>query len=73
MSLPQMTAYCASKYAITGLTDTLCLELEPKGINVISVHPGVINSNFMERAQFRGGDDSEIESRRQQMTSVFRI
>ncbi|NET26710.1 SDR family oxidoreductase [Okeania sp. SIO1I7] len=71
MPLPQMTAYCASKYAVTGLTDTLRLELQPKGINVISVHPGVINSDFMERAQFRGGDNSEVESSRQQMNSVL--
>ncbi len=27
MLLPQMTAYCASKYAVTGLTDTLRAEL----------------------------------------------
>lgn len=71
MPLPQMTAYCASKYAVTGLTDTLRLELQPKGIHVSSVHPGVINSNFLERAQFRGEDNSEIESRRQQMNSAL--
>ncbi|MGB3509354.1 MAG: SDR family NAD(P)-dependent oxidoreductase [Microcoleaceae cyanobacterium] len=71
MPLPQMTAYCASKYAVTGLTDTLRLELQSKGINVSSVQPGVINSDFMERAQFRGGDNSEVENRRQQMNSVL--
>ncbi|NER05415.1 MAG: oxidoreductase, partial [Okeania sp. SIO3C4] len=38
---------------------------------LISVHPGVINSDFMERAQFRGGDNSEVESSRQQMNSVL--
>ncbi|MDE5082992.1 MAG: SDR family NAD(P)-dependent oxidoreductase [Trichodesmium sp. St16_bin2-tuft] len=71
MPLPQMTAYCASKYAVTGLTDTLRLELQSKGINISSVQPGVINSDFMERAQFRGGDNSEVENRRQQMNSVL--
>ena len=71
MPLPQMTAYCASKYAVTGLTDTLRLELQSKGINISSVQPGVINSNFMERAKFRGGDNSEVENRRQQMNSVL--
>ncbi|MBD2181482.1 SDR family oxidoreductase [Planktothrix sp. FACHB-1355] len=71
MPLPQMTAYCASKYAITGLTETLRLELAPKGIDVSAVHPGVINSDFMERAMFRGKDEAEIESRRQQIKKVL--
>lgn len=71
MPLPQMTAYCASKYAVTGLTETLRLELAPKGIHVSAVHPGVINSNFMERAMFRGEDESETEARRQQMSKLL--
>ncbi len=71
MPLPEMTAYCASKYAVTGLTESLRLELEPKGIFVSVVHPGVIKSSFMERAMFRGEDDSEVESRRQQMNQVL--
>lgn len=67
MPLPEMTAYCTSKYAVTGLTETLKLELAGKGIHVGIVHPGVINSNFLERAQFRGQNQSEIQQRRQQM------
>ena len=46
MPLPQMTAYCASKYAVTGLTDSLRLELSPQGIHVGAVHPGLINSDL---------------------------
>ncbi|MDY6938257.1 MAG: SDR family oxidoreductase [Cyanobacteriota bacterium] len=70
--LPNMTAYCASKYAVTGLTETLRLELEPQGINVCAVHPGVINSDFLERAVFRGGDSAESEQRRQQMSDLLK-
>lgn len=66
MPLSNMTAYCASKYALTGLTDTLRLELAPQGIHVAAVHPGVINSNFLERAQFRGSEQ-EVERYRQQL------
>jgi NADP-dependent 3-hydroxy acid dehydrogenase YdfG len=66
MPLPHMTAYCASKYALTGLTDTLRLELAPQGIHVAAVHPGVINSSFLERAQFRGSEQ-EAERYRQQL------
>jgi short-subunit dehydrogenase len=71
MPLPNMTAYCASKYAVTGLTDTLRLELAPKGIHVSAVHPGVINSNFLERAVFRGNEPDRA-ARRQQLESALK-
>jgi NADP-dependent 3-hydroxy acid dehydrogenase YdfG len=69
--LPGMTAYCASKYAVTGLTESLRLELAKTNIQVCAVHPGVINSDFLDRAQFRGQDEAEIENRRQQMTQML--
>lgn len=73
MPLPYMTAYCTSKYAVTGLTETLRLELGPKGIHVCAVQPGVTNSDFMERAQFRGRDDLESQERHQQMSSLLKM
>ena len=69
--LPEMTVYCASKYAVTGLTETLRLELKPKGIHVGAVHPSATNSNFMERAQFRGSSEQEAEKRRNSMASFL--
>lgn len=63
--LPKMTAYCTSKFAITGLTETLRLELEPQGIHVSGIHPSVTNTDFMERAIFKD-DDSQSESRRRE-------
>ncbi|VXD19225.1 Oxidoreductase [Planktothrix serta PCC 8927] len=71
MPIPQMAAYCASKYAVTGLTESLRLELSKKGIQVCAVHPGIINSNFMERAQFRGENQLEIEQLRQRLDSAL--
>lgn len=71
MPLPQMAAYCASKYAVTGLTESLRLELQKKDIHVCAVHPGIINSNFLERAQFRGEDELEIEQLRQRLDSAL--
>ncbi|NQE32630.1 SDR family NAD(P)-dependent oxidoreductase [Microcoleus asticus] len=65
MPLSQMTGYCASKYAVTGLTETLRLELAPQGIHVGAVYPGLINSDFLERAQFRDRDEPAVELRRQ--------
>ncbi|MCA1994304.1 MAG: SDR family NAD(P)-dependent oxidoreductase [Coleofasciculus sp. S288] len=64
---PYMTAYCTSKYAITGLTETLRLELEPKGIQVCGVYPSVTNTDFLERSIFRAQDDLRTNDLRQQM------
>ena len=71
MPLPNMTAYCTSKYAVTGLTKTLRLELEPKGIHVCGVHPSVTNSDFLERAVFRGEGDTSTQRMRQQMEEML--
>ncbi len=64
--LPNMTAYCTSKHAITGLTETLRLELEPQGIHVSGIHPSVTNTDFMERAVFK---DSDPEQMKQMLSS----
>ena len=72
MPLPNMTAYCTSKYAVTGLTETLRLELEPKGIHVCGVHPSVTDSDFLERAVFREEKDSDAERSRQQLKEVLK-
>ncbi|MEL6939613.1 MAG: SDR family oxidoreductase [Cyanobacteria bacterium J06598_1] len=71
MPLPEMTAYCTSKYALTGLTESLRLELSAKGIHVGIVHPGIINSDFMERAMFRGKSSDEAAQRQQQMMKTL--
>ena len=59
--LPRMTAYCTSKYAVVGLTETLCLELEPLGIHVSGIHPSVTNSDFLERAIFKDSDPQQMK------------
>ncbi len=70
--LPYMTAYCTSKYAVTGLTETLRLELEPLGIQVCGVHPSATNSAFLERSIFRGQDEHDTNQRRQQMQEMLK-
>jgi len=66
--LPSMTAYTASKYALQGFADSLRMEAEPKGVHVATVHPGVIRSDFLKRAQWRGG---EGETRRGAMDKIL--
>ncbi|MBL7478916.1 SDR family NAD(P)-dependent oxidoreductase [Legionella bononiensis] len=50
ISMPMRGAYNASKYAVEGLSDTLRLELQSSGIDVISIEPGPIDSRFRDNA-----------------------
>ncbi|GAB4218447.1 MAG: SDR family oxidoreductase [Synechococcales cyanobacterium] len=60
---PKMSAYCASKYAVAGLTASLRLELHPLGIGVSAVHPGVVRSDFLQRAMFIGDANQQAQLR----------
>ncbi|XP_038597170.1 dehydrogenase/reductase SDR family member 4-like isoform X2 [Tachyglossus aculeatus] len=46
--IPLLGPYNISKTAILGLTKTLALELEPKGIRVNCLAPGIIKTNFSQ-------------------------
>jgi short-subunit dehydrogenase len=48
VTLPWLTLYSASKYALGSLADGLRLELRDKGIHVISVCPGYVTTQFRE-------------------------
>jgi NAD(P)-dependent dehydrogenase (short-subunit alcohol dehydrogenase family) len=47
---PVNGAYSATKFALEALSDALCLELEPFGIQVVLVEPGSIHTGFTDRA-----------------------
>ncbi|MGL5635224.1 MAG: oxidoreductase [Sarcina sp.] len=46
VALPFMGWYSASKHAVEGLSDAMRLELEPFGIKVVIVEPGVVRTGF---------------------------
>ena len=43
---PTTSAYCASKFALVGLSESLYYELADKGVSVTCINPGVVASNF---------------------------
>ncbi|WP_225871003.1 SDR family oxidoreductase [Pedobacter frigiditerrae] len=45
---PAFGVYCASKFAVHGLTESLYHEVKPFGINVSLVMPGYFRTNFLE-------------------------
>jgi len=71
--VPYLAPYTASKFAVTGLTEALHTELEPKGIHVCGVYPNLIQSDFMRRAIFRGTDEADQQARRQQLEDVLKV
>ena len=46
VSLPLIGAYCATKHALEAITEALQMELWGSGIDVISINPGVIETNI---------------------------
>src|SRR5437899_1538470 len=45
--IPGGSAYVSTKFAIEGLSKSMAYELEPFGIKVVLIEPGVIRSNFV--------------------------
>lgn len=46
LGYPGASVYVSSKHAIEGLSEAIAYELEPFGIRVIVVEPGVVKTNF---------------------------
>ncbi len=59
MGLPTQGAYCATKFAVRALSETLWSELADSAIHVTSVHPGVIKTNLVEAGRFRDAESRQ--------------
>lgn len=56
MGFPTQSAYCASKFAVRGYTESLRHELRGSGVRAITVHPGGIRTNIVRNARFHVDD-----------------
>lgn len=54
IGLPSMAPYCASKFAVMGLSESLGAELAPYGIGVTAVCPGVIDTDIVRAGRLEG-------------------
>ena len=48
VGFPTQSIYVSTKFALEGLCESLAYEVEPYGIKVVLVEPGVINTKFVE-------------------------
>ncbi|RJP26275.1 MAG: SDR family NAD(P)-dependent oxidoreductase [Actinobacteria bacterium] len=55
--LPLMTAYCCTKYAVVGLSETLRAEAALHGIGVSAICPGIVDTPITRSAKLCSGTD----------------
>jgi NAD(P)-dependent dehydrogenase (short-subunit alcohol dehydrogenase family) len=74
---PEMSAYCASKFAVVGLVESLAQELAPDGIRVCAVAPGVTETEMYRQlvrdwARLWDVDETQADERIRETVPVHR-
>jgi NAD(P)-dependent dehydrogenase (short-subunit alcohol dehydrogenase family) len=54
VGIPFQSAYCASKFAVRGFTESLRHELRGTGVGAVTVHPGGVKTNIARNARYHG-------------------
>ncbi len=67
LAAPCEAAYCMSKFAVRGLTETLWHELDGTGVRAVVVHPGGINTNISKNSR-RAQHEGEFERKNEEGT-----
>ncbi|MCM3710966.1 SDR family NAD(P)-dependent oxidoreductase [Sporosarcina luteola] len=60
VATPKASVYAASKHALIGYTNALRMEVAPFGINVSVIHPGPIDTPFIDGADRTGNYRSSL-------------
>ena len=73
VSVPDQSAYNASKFAVRGMTDALRQELElaDSTISCTTVHPGGIKTNIARSARFRDTGSADVQKEREKAVADF--
>ena len=48
LGLPFQSSYCSSKFALEGLSESMRMELQRFGVNVVLIDPGDFNTNITQ-------------------------
>jgi NAD(P)-dependent dehydrogenase (short-subunit alcohol dehydrogenase family) len=67
VGVPSMAPYCASKFAVVGLSEALGAELAPHGIRVTAICPGVIATDIVRAARLEGA----VGERKHQLVDFY--
>ncbi len=67
---PGQTAYCASKFAVRGFSESLRRELAGSRIGVTVVHPGGVATSIAKAARIPAGIDPAKAERQRQLTQT---
>jgi NAD(P)-dependent dehydrogenase (short-subunit alcohol dehydrogenase family) len=68
--MPNQSAYCASKFAVRGFTESLRHELRGTGVSAVTVHPGGVTTNIARNARIRKDPEGRGRSH-EQMAADF--
>ena len=55
---PKGNVYCASKHAVLAITEGMRIDLNPFGIKVSAINPGLVETEFSE-VRFKGGAQAD--------------
>jgi NADP-dependent 3-hydroxy acid dehydrogenase YdfG len=70
IGVPQQSAYCTSKFAVRGFTESLRAELRDTGVRAVTVHPGGIKTNIARNARFHA-DPRALERTHEEAAQDF--
>jgi NAD(P)-dependent dehydrogenase (short-subunit alcohol dehydrogenase family) len=60
-AFPSQSAYCASKFAVRGFTESLRHELRGTGCSAVSIHPGGVKTNIVRNARWHHDHHGESD------------
>jgi NAD(P)-dependent dehydrogenase (short-subunit alcohol dehydrogenase family) len=59
LGIPHQSAYCASKFAVRGFTESLRQELRGSGVRAITIHPGGVRTNIARNGRLHSDPRGE--------------